>query len=75
MGAKLSPTSGLVSMEMHDGRRVVEDKTQERVSHWPYLPVGHEEIYRGQMRERYLALFVSHREVIPAAVVKVADNQ
>src|SRR5262249_27188567 len=53
---------------------VVEVKTQEGVSHWSLLPVGHEEIQRGQMRDEKLSFFVSHREIIRAPIFEIAKT-
>src|SRR4029453_16952258 len=38
------------------------------------LPVGHEEIQRGQMRDEKLAFFISHSEIIRAAVFEIAKT-
>ena len=56
-------------------RRVVEDETQERVPDEPLAPVRDIEIEAGQMRQRHLALFVVHREIVPGAVLEIADSR
>src|SRR5262245_62943820 len=38
------------------------------------LPVGYEEVQRDQMRDEKLAFFVSHREIIRAAVFEIAKT-
>ena len=43
--------------------------------HGPLLPVGHKKIDPSEMGQRYLSLNVSHREVVSAAVVKVATTR
>ena len=53
---------------------VVKIKTQEGVCHGSLLPVGHEEIQRSKMREEKLAFFVSHCEIIRAAVFEIAKT-
>jgi hypothetical protein len=58
-----------------DRKSVVEVKTQEGVSHRTFFSVGHEEIQRSKMRDEKLAFFVSHCEIIPAAVVEIAKNR
>src|SRR5262249_33112091 len=55
-------------------QRVVEVKTQEGVSHRSLLPVGHEEVHRDQMRDEKLAFFVSHCEIIRAAIFEIAKT-
>src|SRR6516164_3334797 len=55
-------------------KSVVEVKTQEGVSHRSLFPVGHEEIQRSKMRDEKLSFFVTHREIIPAAVLEIAKT-
>src|SRR5262249_2485467 len=55
-------------------KSVVEVETQEGVSHWSLLPVGHEEIQRSKMRNEKLAFFVSHCEIIRAAIFEIAKT-
>ena len=72
MGSKPSSTSGRVSMEMLSGGALSKMKLRN-VSDQPLAPIRHVEIEAGQARQRHLALLIAHREVIPAAVVEVAD--
>jgi hypothetical protein len=43
------------------------------MSDWPLGKVGYVEIERDQVRQQHVALLVTNREVIPGAVLKVAD--
>ena len=52
-------------------RRIVEHKAHERVPDGAVHPIGHEEVHRRQVRERYLTLAVSRHEIIPAPVVEI----
>src|SRR5262245_22040379 len=55
------------------GRRIVEGETEEGVRDRSLHPVGNVEIDARQMRQRYLAGFVTHVEVVAGAIVEVAD--
>src|SRR5262249_11398647 len=44
------------------------------VSHWSFFPVGHKEIERSKMRDEKLSFFVSHCEIIRAAVFEIAKT-
>ena len=54
-------------------RRIVENEAHESMSDWPFGKVRYVEIERDQMRQQHVALLVTHREVVPGAVLEIAD--
>src|ERR1700733_1499346 len=54
-------------------RRIVENEAQECMPNRPFDEVGHIEVEGDQVRQQNLPLLIAHREIIPGAVVEVAD--
>ncbi len=73
MGAKPSPTSGRVSIEILSGGALSKMKLRKRVSDRSRSEVGHVEVEPGQMRQQYVTLLVTHREIVAGTVIEIAN--